>query len=160
MKSARSTGEILTTNKNFLSSPLSTFFYEMSFYLDIPVSRIKSDYGGECQYLFRLRRKVYRRKKFRRKCKKKRCGKYKTGGTLRRLWVYLKQYIEQYSHYCRLTFEFILYETFVLLVDISLRKRQKTFLRKKLKNCNGIVAYFERTRKVCRMERLGSNINS
>ena len=61
---------------------------------------------------------------------------------------------------CRLTFEFIFYETFVLLADIALRKRQKTFLRNKLKNCNNIAGYFEQTRKVCRMEPLGSNINS
>lgn len=52
--------EILTINKNFLSSLLSTFFCEMSLYLDIPVSRIKFDYGEGCQNLFRLCRNVHR----------------------------------------------------------------------------------------------------
>ena len=36
---------ILTSNKNFMSSARSTLFYEISLYLDLPVSEVKAKYG-------------------------------------------------------------------------------------------------------------------
>ena len=63
---------ILTSNKNFTSSARSMFSYEMSLYLDLPVSEVKAKYGDICDYLFSLCRVVYQRfrKKIRKKCRK------------------------------------------------------------------------------------------
>ena len=61
---------ILTTKKNLISSARSLFLYEMSLYLDMPVSKLKSKHN-DIPYLFPLYRKIYLtfRKKFRKLCK-------------------------------------------------------------------------------------------
>ena len=75
---------ILATKNNLISSARSLFLYEMSLYLDMPVSRLKSKHNDICNYLFPLCQRIYLRlrKKFRKLCKEGGVGKYKSGHIL------------------------------------------------------------------------------
>lgn len=139
--------KILTTNKNFLLLPLCTFFYEIILYLSVPISRIKSRYGEEFQYLFCLCRNVYRRfrKRFHRKFQKNFVENIKLMeffiDAFPVIGMFKAIYRTIFTEYC-LTFEFIFYVTFVLLAHILVQKRQNAFLRNKLNNCDDIAGYF------------------
>ena len=63
---------ILSGYKKIVSSPYSTFLYEVARYLKVPVSEVKSLFSDDCRYLFPLCDHVYKsfRKRFRQNCQK------------------------------------------------------------------------------------------
>ena len=44
--------KVLSGNKRMVSSPYSTFIYEIGLYLNVPVSEVKKLFSEDCQYLF------------------------------------------------------------------------------------------------------------
>ena len=72
---------ILAARKNLISSARSLFLYEISLYLDMPASKLKSKHNDICNYLFPPCRRISLRlgKKIRKLCKEGGMGKYKSG---------------------------------------------------------------------------------
>ena len=75
-----------------MSSARSTLLYEISLYLDLPISEMKAKYGDVSDYLFSLCRKVYQ------KFRKKLCKKYRKNGVAK---YYKSGFIlnKYFSHY-------------------------------------------------------------
>ena len=127
---------IISGGSTFISSPCSNFLYEMSLYADMPVSEYKKLFGDDSKYLFSLCDCVYRRfrKRFRKNCKKSGLATYITGQNLHKCFssiVMLDTFFDRIFSECRLTFEFIFYETVVLSVELYLRRKiEKRNLRK------------------------------
>ena len=68
----------------FISSPYSNFVYEISLYLNIPVSEVKQLLTKDCQYLYPLCEYVYKRfrKRFRKNGAKSGLATYISGQNL------------------------------------------------------------------------------
>ena len=75
---------VLSGNKRMMSSPYSTFIYEIGLYLNVPVSEVKKLFSKDCQRLFSLCDHVYRqfRKRFRKSCSKTGLATYVVGQNL------------------------------------------------------------------------------
>ena len=108
----------------------------MSFYANMPVFKFKKLFGDDCKYPFSLCDCVYRRfrKRFRKNCKKSGLATYITGQNLHKCFldiIMLDTFFVRIFSECRLTFEFIFYETVVLNVELYLRRKiEKINLRK------------------------------
>ena len=63
---------IFIGGKSSISPPYSNFLYELSLYLEAPISEVKELFGRDCHYLHSMCEPVYRhfRKKFRKNCRK------------------------------------------------------------------------------------------
>ena len=77
---------ILSGSKTMILSPYSNFLYEVSLYLKIRVSELKTLFGNDCEYLHSLCDKVYKRfrKRFRKNCRKSGLATYISGENLRK----------------------------------------------------------------------------
>ena len=80
---------VVSGGREFVSSPYSNFVYEVSLYLNAPISDVKVAYDDECRQLFKLCYNVYRafRRNFRKKCKKGRLATYITGSNLHKCFT-------------------------------------------------------------------------
>ena len=80
--------KVLSGNKRMVSSPYSTFIYEIGLYLNVPVSEVKKLFSEDCQYLFSLCDHVYRRfrKRFRKTCSKTSLATYVVGQNLHKFF--------------------------------------------------------------------------
>ena len=102
-----------------MSSPYSNFVYEISLYLNIPVSEVKQLLTKDCQYLYPLCEYVYKRfkKRFRKDGAKSGLASVFQGiGMISRLFE--KKFYEW-------TLKFLLYETLILGIDVTFRKRNE-----------------------------------
>ena len=77
---------VLSGGRTLISSLYSNFVYEISLYLNIPVSESKQLFAKDCQYLYPLCEYVYERlrKRFRKNCAKSDLATYISGQNLRK----------------------------------------------------------------------------
>ena len=72
---------ILSGSKTMILSTYANFLYEVSLYLKIRVSELKTLFGNDCEYLYHLCDKVYKRfrRRFRIRCRKTGLAAYISG---------------------------------------------------------------------------------
>ena len=110
---------VLSGWRTFMSSPYSNFVYEISLYLNIPVSEVKQLLTKDCQYLYPLCEYVYKRfrKRFRKNGAKSGLASVFQGiGMISRFFE--KKFYDG-------TLKFLLYETLILGIDVTFRKRNE-----------------------------------
>ena len=126
-KKIKNKRNVLTTSKNFLYSAKSTFFYEMSLYMDMPLSELKKEYKEVSKYVFPLSQKFYVR--FRRRLR--RAYRNKRNVRVERYFIDNFRIIDMFRQIYRkiiidynLFFEHIFYETIVCIIDYKWRKNR------------------------------------
>ena len=75
---------IVSGSKTMIASSYCNFLYEVSLYLKILVSELKTLFANDCEYLYSLSEKVYKRfrRRFRKNCRKSRLATYISGENL------------------------------------------------------------------------------
>ena len=123
---------VVSGSKTMISSPYCNFLYEVSLYLKIRVSGLKTLFATDCEYLYSLSEKVYKRfrRRFRKNCRKSGLATYKTGENLHKCfskyWYdMLDQILQKLFIESRMTLEFLFYETIVLTFEFSIRRKNE-----------------------------------
>ena len=124
---------ILTTKKNLISSARSIYRYEMSLYLDIPVSKLKSKHNDTCNYLSPLCQKIYLRFRKNSESYVKKEVWLNTRADVFYINVFhitdmYKTPYRKIFYDCNFTCQYIIYETLVVLFTSLYRRRRKRIL--------------------------------
>ena len=121
---------VVTRNIEFLSSPFSTFLYEISPYLEIDLSRLQKLLWSDCDRLFHCCSHVYRRFK-----------KISVSMVLHhiKLVIFYRvvfRIIEMFNKISRFIFmecgmrlKYMFYETVILFTNITFRKKEAILLK-------------------------------
>ena len=135
---------VLSGDKGMISSPYPNFLCEIRMYFKVRISNIKQLFSKNCEYLYSLCDPIYRRfrRRFRKKCAKSGLATYNAVTYIRSAYpdipMLIDEFLRRIFSEASMTFEYLLYETVMLNVELSIQrkldKRNRELICKKTKD--------------------------